>query len=1211
MSLRTLIPSLALLIASGSLQAQEAVHQAKPDPSLKYHYKRFTRGDNEKIVDEAWGRHQWWLERMGGELGPDFFQHYIKEAEKERARNPRLFPRPGVEMPVAITEGAWTNIGPTTAAFASNGTTLNIVDSGRARVILPHPTNPDIVYFLNAGGGLWKTTNFTAADTAWTPTTDSIGSTAGGSAAFGRTPEVLYLGTGDAFDGGVGGFIVKSTDAAATWGSAVFLPGATKVLDLQVDTSGAQDILLVGTNAGLFRSADAGATFTAIGGVFAGKKVWSLVRTSAGWLANAQVPPTTTAGVGVGALYLSTDQGLTWNPITNTGNVYTGAGRSTLAVAEPGDSVVYCYAANVDDAAQLDLFKSTDGGQTWVALGITAKIPAKANSHQADMDIMAGQAFYNHMLLVDPTDPSRNTVMVGGQLATARSTDGGANWTLLTDWLPNGTTITLPYSHADHHCAAITNIGGTKRIFFGHDGGLTYSQDNGVTFDDKKNNGLATHLIYALAVNPKQTGSALIGLQDNGTRSRVLSPLGTTYNQIRGGDGFGVGWAPGSGYSLSSYVYNAIQRSTTNPPIAQANWSTFTTGLPTPIGNSPGASANYYFVTPIITPNEQADPTGNVFFTYGRKGIYKSNSTGWTTIGTPGTGGITAGRVVRAVSHGLGVHPSNLNFIGAAGSGGYLMLTTDGGSSWTERLLGTNGTDGQNIGWYGFNSNVAWATDQILFACSEATFPGAAHVAKSTDGGVNWTRSDAGLPDVPVTKIVMDMGDGTSKTAYAATWLGVYRTTDGGANWTRFGTGLPQGRVSDIYVAPDSSFIRIATWGRGVWEMVNVPTTGTVSLTPTAAFLYPGQTATFTATVNGGGTVNYTATGGTITAGGVYTAGSTAGSYSVVATNAADPTKSATVPVTVAVPVAVAFSTQPQNVTSGVGLNATFTVAATGTGPLSYQWKKNGTAISGATSASYTTPALALADNSSTFLCEVTGLAGMVPSNAATLTVKALGTGTNVSNTTVGLIPDTGSTGAPLDVPFVVSGVAGDVADVTVGLYVTHTWVGDLTITLLAPDGTSTILATKIGGGNYGLNNTLGKALGSACGTPTVISDAGTKAIQTAVSADLPLVGTWVPYQAMASFRGKSPNGTWILRLKDNGAGDQGTFQCGSLTVTPFAAAVAPSFDVNSDGTVDGYDLLAFLKSYGSTADADLSKADFNTDGQINDTDLTAMLGAL
>jgi len=1196
MSIRFLFPGLALLIALGSLQAQEATHQVQPDPSLKFHYKRFFRGDDKKVVDEAWGRQQWWLERMGGELGPDFYQHYVREAEKERARNPLLFSRPGVEAPVAITPTAWTSIGPTTAAFASNGTTLNIVDSGRARTILPHPSNPDILYFLNAGGGLWKTTNFTAANTTWTPMTDFVGSTAGGGAAFGRTAEVLYYGTGDSFDGGVGGFIVKSTDGAVTWGSAVFLAGATKILDLKVDTSGSQDIILAGTNAGLFRSADGGITFSAVGGAnFSGKKVWSIVQTSLGWLASAENSSR------IGALNISTDQGATWNPITNAGTVFTGAGRSTLAVGLPGDAVVYCFAANTGNAKQLDLFKSVDGGQTWVTLGITAKVPTNPNSNQPNMDIMAGQAFYNHMLLVDPTDAARNTVIVGGQLASARTTNGGSTWTLLTDWLPDGTEITLPYSHADHHCAAITTVGGTKRIIFGHDGGLTVSLDNGLTFDDKKNNGLATHLIYALAVNPKQAGSALIGLQDNGTRSRVLSPLGTVYNQIRGGDGLGVGWAPGSGYSLSSYVYNSIRRSTTNPPVAQANWSSFVTGLPAGTGDNSDA---YYFVTPIITPVETADPTGNVFFTYGRTGIYKSNATGWTTIGTYGNGGITAGRSVRGVSHGLGVHPSNLDLIGAAGSGGYLMITTDGGNAWTERFLGSNGTDGQNIGWYGYNANVAWATDQILFACSEATNPGAAHVAKSTDGGVTWVRSDAGLPDVPVTKIVMDSGDGTNQTAYAGTWLGVYRTTNGGTSWDRFGTGLPQVRVSDLYVAPDSSYIRIATWGRGVWEMVNVPTAGTVNITPTTAYLYAGETATFTGTVNGGGTVTYAATGGTITAGGVYTAGSTPGTFTATATNAADAAQAGTATVTVALPVPVAFTTQPQSKTAAVGAKATFSVAATGTGPFSYLWKKNGSAISGATAASYTTPTLTLADSGSTYICEVTGRAGMVPSSSATLTVQALGTATTSTSTTITAIPDSPSTG--VDIPFTVAGVTGNVGEVTFSIYLTHTYVGDLEVSLVAPDASTVVLSTV-----SALNKADGSAFGTSCGNYTVFSDLGTAAIQSQTSANLPLIGTFTPIAPLSAFNGKAPNGTWKLHIKDLGNGDTGSFRCGVLSVKPFVATSGPSFNINGDSATDAYDLLELLKRFGGTDPADFAEADFDADGDIDNADLSALLNAL
>src|SRR5450759_4701550 len=51
------------------------------------------------------------------------------------------------------------------------------------------------------------------------------------------------------------------------------------------------------------------------------------------------------------------------------------------------------------------------------------------------------------------------------------------------------------------------------------------------------------------------------------------------------------------------------------------------------------------------------------------------------------------------------------------------------------------------------------------------------------------------------------------------------------------------------------------------------------------------------------------------------------------------------------------ITTQPTSQTVTAGQTATFSVTASGTAPLSYQWQKNGTAISGATSASYTTPA--------------------------------------------------------------------------------------------------------------------------------------------------------------------------------------------------------------------------------------------------------------
>jgi hypothetical protein len=90
---------------------------------------------------------------------------------------------------------------------------------------------------------------------------------------------------------------------------------------------------------------------------------------------------------------------------------------------------------------------------------------------------------------------------------------------------------------------------------------------------------------------------------------------------------------------------------------------------------------------------------------------------------------------------------------------------------------------------------------------------------------------------------------------------------------------------------------------------------------------------------------------------------------------------------TSAVAVAPSITTQPASRTVTAGQTAAFTVAATGTAPLTYQWKRNGTAISGATSSSYTTPATTSSDNGAQFTVAVSNSAGNVTSNAATLTV--------------------------------------------------------------------------------------------------------------------------------------------------------------------------------------------------------------------------------
>lgn len=77
----------------------------------------------------------------------------------------------------------------------------------------------------------------------------------------------------------------------------------------------------------------------------------------------------------------------------------------------------------------------------------------------------------------------------------------------------------------------------------------------------------------------------------------------------------------------------------------------------------------------------------------------------------------------------------------------------------------------------------------------------------------------------------------------------------------------------------------------------------------------------------------------------------------------------------------------PGNQTVTEGQTATFTVAATGTAPLSYQWRKNNMDINGANLPTYTTPPVTLADSGAQYSCFVSNDFGNDTSNPATLTV--------------------------------------------------------------------------------------------------------------------------------------------------------------------------------------------------------------------------------
>ena len=168
-----------------------------------------------------------------------------------------------------------------------------------------------------------------------------------------------------------------------------------------------------------------------------------------------------------------------------------------------------------------------------------------------------------------------------------------------------------------------------------------------------------------------------------------------------------------------------------------------------------------------------------------------------------------------------------------------------------------------------------------------------------------------------------------------------------------------------------------------------------ITTQPSNQTVNSGQTATF----------NVVATGTALSyqwkKGSTNISGATSASYTTPATTATDDGSQFEVVVsnsggsvtsnaaTLSVNAAPLITVQPSNQSVTVGSTATFSVVAAGTAPLSYQWRKGSANISGATSASYTTPATALTDNGSQFDVVVSNSLGKATSTPATLTVTS------------------------------------------------------------------------------------------------------------------------------------------------------------------------------------------------------------------------------
>lgn len=207
-------------------------------------------------------------------------------------------------------------------------------------------------------------------------------------------------------------------------------------------------------------------------------------------------------------------------------------------------------------------------------------------------------------------------------------------------------------------------------------------------------------------------------------------------------------------------------------------------------------------------------------------------------------------------------------------------------------------------------------------------------------------------------------------------------------------TSQPVVATSATVASPPGNYL-ITVSGASAVNYAVTQTSGILTVTgdapaitaqPTNAVVIAGSNVAFSVTATGIGPLAYQwfFNGTNALAGGTNTAltltnvlSANAGNYSVVVTNLTGSVTSVVAVLTVLVPPSI--TAQPVSQTVSVGQNATFTVTATGTAPLTYQWRKDGTNLSGATSATYSLTGTQT-NQAGSYTVVVSNLAGSVTS---------------------------------------------------------------------------------------------------------------------------------------------------------------------------------------------------------------------------------------
>jgi photosystem II stability/assembly factor-like uncharacterized protein len=678
-------------------------------------------------------------------------------------------------------------------------------------------------YFGAVGGGVWKTEN---AGRTWFPVMDSQPvSSIGAIAVAPSDPKTVYAGSGEAdmrsdIIGGNG--MYRSTDAGATW-THIGLDDTRQIGRILVDPKDPRTLLVAalghayGPNAerGVYRSTDGGDTWTHV--LFHDRDTGAidLAATPSGETVYASLwqtrrppwntyPPSNGPG---GGLYVSHDRGVTWKPLQTTGFASGVLGKVGLAVAPSMPTRVYA----IVDAKAGGLYRSDDAGATWKLVNTDPRL--------------WDRGWYFCHVAVDPADA--NLVYIS-DTSVYRSSDAGAHVEAIKG-SPDGD---------DFHQLWIDPSDGTHMVL-ASDQGTSVSLDRAKTWSSWFNQ--PTAQFYHVATDDAFPYRVYGAQQDSGA-AEILSR--SDHRGIEARDWRAISAGGESGYIAPDPAHRDVVFGGT---VDREDLRTGQTRSVSPTAGRPGIWRDEWTLPLAFGPD------GALYFA--DQYVFRTRDGGesWQTIsgdltrphdGVPGTlDAATAADVEtpepRGVVYALAPSPRDARVLWAGTDDGLVKLTRDGALSWRD-VTPPGITPWSHVS--GIEASHFDARSAYVAVDRHRLDDDRPYLYVTHDAGRTWRSAVDGIPDGSFLNGIREDPERPGL-LYAATETGVFVSFDDGNAWQPLRLDMPVVSVRDINV--HAGDLVIATHGRSFWilddieplrELAANPSTGPRFFAPRAAY---------------------------------------------------------------------------------------------------------------------------------------------------------------------------------------------------------------------------------------------------------------------------------------------------------------------------------------------------------------------------------------